>query len=278
MNSFANHNTSFNANDPQPDHPGNRRSEFVLGAERAAMYRTDPRFGAFPPVTKVVIVRAPDGDQLRTQITGRKSIRTIGYPSKKMSRNRYAEGATEILRLPEEEVRVDIVKAIAQPLRVEALVGGAWWSHLPDFSNLMADGSRVLIDAKRHWSDFRRPEARKQSFLGQLAADAIGYRYERIVLANAGGQQRRENIDEIQASRFVHVPKHLIARAAAAVSRGPISLGSLASMLHPINGRSMAYALMVQRVVEIDLEARLTERSECRAVPPLRLAMPSLRR
>jgi len=238
----------------------------------------DGRFAGFPPVTKVVIVRAPDRDQLRTQITGRKNVRTVCYMSRKMRRARYAEAATEILRVSEEEVRVDVVDAIAQPLRIEALVDGRWWSHLPDFSNLMCDGRRILIDAKREWSDFRKRDGLKQQFLGQLAADVLGYQYERIVLANAGSQRRRANIDEVQASRFVHVPDQLVARAAAAVAKGPIALGNLAAILHPLNGRSMAYALMVRRVVEIDLESALTDRSECRAVPPLPLAMPSIRR
>ncbi|WP_174290968.1 hypothetical protein [Sphingomonas bacterium] len=69
-----------------------------------------------------------------------------------------------------------------------------------------------------------------------------------------------------------------MARTAATLAKGPIALGNLAAILHPVNGRSMAYALMVRRVVEIDLDARLGDRSECRAVPPLPLAMPSIRR
>ena len=232
-----------------------------------------------PTVEKVVIVRAPDGDQLRGQITGKKSVRTVSYPSKKMRRARYGEAATEIGRITEEEVRVDIVQAIAQPLRIEAkLYSGEFLSHVLDFSNLRANGERVLIDAKRSWSDFRKLLGMKQSFLGQLAADALGYRYEKIVLASAGNQVRRDNIDEVQAHRFVHVPDHLAARAAAMVARGPISLGNLGDVLHPVNGQRMVYALMVRRVVEIDLETRLSRRSECRAVPPLPLAMPSLRR
>lgn len=230
-----------------------------------------------PFVSKVVIVRAADGDQLRGQITGTKTIRTVAYPSKKMRRARYAEAATEIERLAEEEVRVDIVHAIAQPFRIEAFINGRWMVHIPDFSNLLSSGDRVLIDAKRSWSDFRKPLGLKQTFLGQLAADTLGYRYEKIVLGGGGDRIRRDNIDEIQAHRFVHVPDHLAARAAAAVAYGAISLGNLGDLLDPVNGRRMVYALMVRRVVEIDLESRLSLRSECRAVPPLPLAMPSLR-
>ncbi|RJX68510.1 hypothetical protein D6858_05670 [Tsuneonella suprasediminis] len=233
-------------------------------------------------VHKVVIVRAPDRDQLRGQITGKKSVRTICYPSKKMRRARFGEAAAEIERIEDEEVRTTVVDGVAQPLRVEALLetptGMRWFVHIPDFATLLSNGDRVLLDAKRNWSDFRKDVGRRQTLLGQLAADALGYRYEQIVLGSAGNEIRRRNINEIQAYRFVHVPGHLVVRATSAVGRGPISLANLSELLHPVNGRSMAYALMVRRVVEIDLESPLGPRSECRSVPPLPLAMPSIRR
>ena len=231
-----------------------------------------------PRVHKVVIVRSTDRDQLRGQITGKKTIRTGGYPSKKTRRARYGEAAAELARIPQEEVDVDTVDAIAQPCRGEVLLDDGWHVHIPDFANLRSDGSRVLIDAKRDWAGFRTEDGRRQTFLGRIIADAMGYEYERYVLAHAGSARRRENVDEVQASRFIPVPDHLVARAAATLAQGPIALGNLAAILHPVNGRSMAYALMVRRVVEIDLEGTLGDRSECRAVPPLPLAMPSIRR
>lgn len=234
---------------------------------------------ADPTVLKLIIVRAPDRGQLRGQITGTKTIRTVAYQSKKNRSARYGEGATEIARIKEEEVNTSIVQAIAQPMRIHALVEGSdrWWIHIPDFSNLLATGERVLIDAKREWSDFRKPDGVRQTFLGQLAADALGYRYEKIVLASMGDAVRRANVDEVQAYRFVPVPDHLIARAAAALATGSMSLGALSALLHPVNGRSMACALMVRRVIDIDLDAPLSPKSECVAVQPLPLGMPSLR-
>lgn len=235
-----------------------------------------------PRVEKVIIVRAPDRGQLRGQITGAKSIRTLSYMSRKTRCARFGEAAAELERIEEEEVVVKFVDGVAQPLRIEALVhlpeGPRWVTHLPDFLSLLDNGDRVLSDAKCNWSDFRKPLGRKQTFLGQLAADELGYRYERIVLGSSGHDVRRRNINEVQASRFVNVSDHLVARASHALARGSMSLGDLAGILHPVNGRSMAFALMVRRVIEIDLESPLGPRSECRAVPPLPLAMPSIRR
>lgn len=251
-----------------------------MGVSLAPAFTPDPAYDDLggPRVYKVVIVRSTDRDQLRGQITGRKTIRTRSYLSKKMRRARYGEAAAEIERIIEEEVDVDVVDAIAQPCRGEVLLDSGWHSHIPDFANLRADGTRVLIDAKRSWSDFRTERGRKQTFLGRVIAEAMGYEYEKYVLTNPGSKVRRANIDEIQASRFVHVPDQLVARAAGAVAKGPIGLGNLAAILHPVNGRTMAYALMVRRVIEIDLESKLGDGSECRAVAPLPLGMPSIRR
>lgn len=245
----------------------------TAGAVRRAHYRH-----ARPPVRKVVIVQSTDRDQLRDQITGRKMIRTGAYPSQKTRRGRFGEAATELARIMQEEVDVDVVDAIAQPCRGEVLLDDGWHSHIPDFANLRADGRRVLIDAKRNWSDFRTETGRRQTFLGEIIAEAMGYDYEHYVLAHAGTEQRRQNVDEVQASRFVELSDHQLALAATAVSKGPIALGNLAAILHPVNGRSIAYALMVRRVVEIDLDGKLGDYSECRAVPPLPTAMPSIRR
>lgn len=234
------------------------------------------RQAAFP-VRKVVIVRSTDRDQLRDQITGRKTIRTGAYPSKKMGRGRFGEAAAELARITQEEVDVNVVDAIAQPCRGEVLLDDGWHVHLPDFANLLSDGRRVLIDAKRDWSDFRTENGLRQTFLGRIIAEAMGYDYEHYVLAHAGTERQRQNVDEVQASRFVEVPDHLVALAAATVAKGSIALGNLASILHAFNGRSMVFALMVRRVVEIDLDGKLGDQSECRAVPPLPSAMPSIR-
>lgn len=249
--------------------PSVKRSDKV--AKLSHSWEVEPR------VHKVMIVRSVDRDQLRGQITGSKTIRTGAYPSKKMRRGRYGEAATELARIQQEEVDVDVVDAIAQPCRGEVLLDDGWHRHIPDFATLLSDGRRLLIDAKRDWSDFRTELGQRQTFLGQVIAAAMGYDYERYVLASAGTERRRRNVEEVQASRFVGVPNHLTSLAAATVAKGSIGLGNLAAILHPSNGRSMVYALMVRRVIEIDLDGALDDRCECRAVPPLPIAMPSIR-
>lgn len=230
-----------------------------------------------PAIHNVMIVRSTDGDQLRTPVTGTKVVRTMAYPSARFRRARYVEAATEMGRVLQQEVEVRFVDAIPQYCLIEATFGEGRVKHIVDAAELYQDGHRALIDAKRNWSDFRKPQGRKQTLLGEIGALILGFGYERIVLKSLGSDQRRDNTNQIQAARFVDVPAHLIARATAAVSHGPISLGHLSDILHPVIGRSMAYSLMVKRVIEIDLDSRLTDRSECRAVPVLPSNLPSLR-
>ncbi len=175
-----------------------------------------------PRVHKVVIVRSTDRDQLRGQITGRKTVRTGGYPSRKTRRARFGEAGAELARIPQEEVEVEIVDAIAQPCRGEVLLEDGWHVHIPDFANLRSDGTRVLIDAKRDWAGFRTEDGRRQTFLGQVIADAMGYGYERYVLAHAGSARRRENVDEVQASASFTFPTTSWPEPPPRSRRGPL--------------------------------------------------------
>lgn len=229
-----------------------------------------------PEVGKVRIVLPTDGRQIRTQITGKKSIPTKSYMSKRYACQRYLEGATEIAKPEFEEVETHYVNAIAQSCRIEATISGKLHSHIPDFANLYADGRRTLSDAKREWYAFRTPQGMKQTLLGEIGAAILGYDYERFTLASLGSEVRRKNINLVQAHRFTKVPEPLKIRTVIALSQGSMSLGHLSEVLHPTNGRAMVFALMVQRIVEIDLETRISDRSECRSVPPLTENMPGL--
>lgn len=229
-----------------------------------------------PPISNIKIVRSSDGFQIRQPFTGTKTTRTLAYPSLKNRCTQYVEANTEIERVLLQEVDTSIVRAMPQPCRIEATLADQPAAHILDFAEQSPSGQTAFIDAKRDWAGYRTRRGRLQTLLGEVAALACGCRYQRIVLDRVGSRQRRDNIEIIQGYRFVPVPPHLVARAAAAVSRGPISLGRLAEILHPVIGRSMAYALMVRRIVDIDLESRLCDRSECRAVAPLAAKLPSM--
>lgn len=229
-------------------------------------------------IERVRIVRAKDGGQLRTVITGSKPVRTIAYPSRRYQCIRYGEATTECLRLPAEELCPLTVEALAQPMRIEALVDGRWLSTVIDAAAVYANGDAALIECKRDWSLFKSRGGVTQTVLAKLGAKCLGMRYDRYVLAHAGSDTRCANVDEIQACRFVDVPDTLIAATSALLAGGSASLLTVAGVLSDDYhvGRARAFALMARRVIEIDLETALGPSSECRATPATSSFMPTL--
>lgn len=71
-------------------------------------------------ITRFVLVRAPDGGQLRTVISDSRTVSTMAYPSRRYGCIRYGEAETECARISEEELCPVTVEAVSQPLRVEA--------------------------------------------------------------------------------------------------------------------------------------------------------------
>lgn len=229
-------------------------------------------------IERVRVVRANDGGQLRTVITGSKLVRTIAYSSRRYGCIRYGEATTECTRLPAEELCPFTVEAIAQPMRIEALVEGRWLRTVVDAAAVRANGDAVLIECKRDWAAFRTRTGTTQSVLAKLGASCLGMRYERYVLANAGSDVRIANVELVEASRFVTVPPSLSASVSSLLARGPASLLTIANALADNYhlGRARAFALMAQRVLEIDLERQIGPGSECRATPDVSAFMPTL--
>ena len=230
-------------------------------------------------ISRVRVVRAIDGGQLRTVITGSKPVRTIAYPSRRYGCIRYGEATTECERLPAEELCPNTIESLAQPMRIEALCEGRWLRTVVDAAVVRVGGDAALIECKRDWSLFRTRNAATQAVLAKLGADCLGMRYERYVLANAGSELRRANVEEVQAYRFIEVSDALVAGVAALLARGPASLLAVANALaHDWHlGRARAYALMARRVVDIDLECALGPSTECRASPAPSSFLPTLR-
>lgn len=276
-NTASNVRPAISTSGPPPRHE--RTSEAVLHPDAVAAVAHGSPIDA-SKVSRVVIVRAPDGGQLRTILTGTKVVTTLAYPSRRYRCVRYGEAETECSMIEQQEVCPVTVAAISQPMRVEALVDGVWLRTVVDAAVLRVDGERALVECKRDWSGFRTRDGAVQTFLGRLAADALGWRYERRVLAHSGSPQRRANVGEVASCRFVNVPDSLVSRATRLLANGPVPLSTLGASLHnePANGRARAFALMARRIVDIDLDGPLDGRAECRAAPAAAERLPSLRR
>ena len=234
---------------------------------------------ALGEINSLVIVRPAGPGPIRQIITGRKTVVTASYASKKNRCAHPAEAETEIVATRHDEVMPHIVLSKPQPFRIEAVVDGKLVRSIPDRIRLLDDGSRSIVEFKRDWRGFERENARLQSLLAQAAADALGLGYEKVTLACLGSPTVRANIDRVQMYRFVHcsVRQEVVASTLLA-ERDLVPLGELAEAIdnEPRNGFARVCALMVRRIAAIDLTRPLSRDSLVRAVPPLPTFLPSI--
>lgn len=230
------------------------------------------------------IVKAPDGLPVRTMGTA-KTVGSGFYPSVRSDASHPWEGATELLLAEHDEVVTSYVRSIAQPFRVEAATSAGIERHVVDWARQRYDGRWEILNVKRDWAGFRRPVAQRQSEMARMAADALGAEYREVVHAtfapttSASDRTLRRNIHDIQSRRFTSVSTRNIALATELLSRQPtLELRRLVEALatNAAHGRALACALMVRRIVAIELAWPLGPASMVTLVPPVRANLPGL--
>lgn len=231
-------------------------------------------------VTLNAIVFDRRGHQLRTVITGGKTHPTFVYPSKRYRRAQRGEGATEFLHHQLHEVKAGSLDFLPQPCRIEATISGREVRAIPDFASVAIGERPVLTEAKRDWSEFDKPRAMVQQALTRMAAEALDWDYDQVTLASAGTDDFVANVEEVQAHRFAHVPIRQETAALRALSAGSeLTMDAMIDAIDetPGRGRGLICALMVRRILEIDLSTPISDRSIVRAAPKRPFAWPSIR-
>ena len=231
-------------------------------------------------VSLAAIVFDRRGNQIRQVITGSKTHTTFSYPSKRFHRAQCGDGETELLIHKVHEVAAATIDFLPQPCRIEATVRGRPVRAIPDYAYVAVGEAPVLGEAKTSWAEFERPKARLQQALTRKAADALGWTYEQKTRASLGSAEFLANVDEVQAHRFDHVPlRQEQAAANALAAHRSLPLGEVAAAIGEGlgRGRGLVCAMMVRRILEIDLHRPLDERSVVRPAPELPFAFPRIR-
>jgi hypothetical protein len=216
------------------------------------------------------IVVTPDERPIRTIITGRKRIVTGSYASRKARRALPHESMNELAFFHFSEVDTAVVDYRAQPFRFEFMLDGALRTYIADCVRLLADGSVEVVEMKSDDRALRDPDyAGKLRAVSQICK-SLGWRF-RIVLGAelALPVVRRRNVRLVQSQRHTryddghcHVALDLLERAG-----GEIALAELTRALCERRlGEAIAMAMMVGRVVDIDLCRPISGASIVRAV------------
>lgn len=231
-----------------------------------------------PGVGLLTIVMPTVGGSIRTG-GGMSVTRRCHYASIRSGCTIFGEGATEILAAQIHEVVTSTVRIKSQPLRAELRTSDGIERYIPDQARLREDGRWRIAECKRDWDGFDSAGAQRQQRLGRIVADALGAEYVRETMDSLGTPTFLAAVETVQLYRTVmprlthrHVAADMLDR------EGVVPLGRLADALHParVVGVALACAMMVRRLVSIDLDRPIGPDSPVRAVPPLPPVIPDL--
>ena len=219
------------------------------------------------------IVLTPDGRPIRGVLTGHKLNMTGKYASRKAGRGQVFESHNELAFYQECEVDPRVVDYRAQPFRFEFVLDGQLRRYIPDCVRLLDSGRIEVVEVKADSRFLRDADysaklsevAKICALIGWTLALAIG---ERIHLPRV----RRENIKLIQQDRMAVFDEGHVYRARAALAQrgGEGLFGEIASAIEAAQkGHAILRALMVARLVQIDLDPPLTDESRVRAYSSL---------
>lgn len=217
------------------------------------------------------IVMTPDGSPIRSVITGRRVMVTGFYSSRKAGRALPYEGMNEQALLKRCEVETAVVDYRSQPFRFELVIEGAKRIYIADCVRLLGDGSVEVLEVKGRLKQLPPPDYVEKLSVVREVCDRLGWQFRilshrhlyepEVVYANIDLIQSRRTVrfDQIQAYRALE----LIERAGGEAPLGQVGDAAAAGP----QGLAMAQAMMVRRLISIDLTRPLSADSKVTAVP-----------
>jgi len=215
--------------------------------------------------TAARLVTTPDRRAIRSVLTGRRVMVTGSYASKKARRGLPYEGMNELALLQLSEVDIQVVDFRSQPFRFEFTLGGVQRAYIADCVRVLADGRVEVVEVKSDSRALKDADyADKLRVVERLCA-ALGWSFrvafKRHLFEPA---TRRENILWVQSQRMTRfgTADVYVALEALVVSGGEAPLRAVAERLgdHRV-GTAMLMAMMVARIVELDLDAPISDQT-----------------
>ncbi|PVM90700.1 hypothetical protein DDF67_09735 [Caulobacter endophyticus] len=185
------------------------------------------------------------------------------------------ESMNELSFFHESEVDTYVVDYRAQPFRLEFILGGQLRTYIADCARLLSDGAIEVIEIKgdyRHTSD--EHYATKLEAVGEFC-HRLGWQFRIVVPENTvAARVRHENIHLIQSRRMVSYAASHCYLALNLLQRenGEASLAQVARALGDSRaGTSIAMAMMVGRVLDIELDRPISADSRVAAVDSMNM-------
>ncbi len=217
------------------------------------------------------IVVTPDDRPIRTIVTGRRHVTTGYYSSAKCGRALPFESMNEQAFIMHSEVDTGVVAYRVQPFRFEFVVDGVQRIYIADAARILDDGRIEVVEVKHDRRALRDPDyASKLAYVREICA-RLGWSF-RAVLRDQLFQPATvyRNVVEIQSRRQIAFDHSHSYAGVNLLERmgGEAPLGDVADALgERRKGRAMAMAMMVARLLKIDLLRPLTDESMVALVP-----------
>lgn len=221
---------------------------------RTALSITDSRFEV------VELTRRPDGGPVRLGF-GRRARSAGTFVSAKCGTSMPWESRPELHGIYEAEVDTAVVAYAVQPESLSWYFEGEPQRYTPDRSDLMEDGGVRVIEIKDVYdADQRRPYARKLDQVARIYS-ALGRRFEIHDIAKRRMEPRFDAIEEVQAYRRSMITVEQVSCIRRALGQGPLPMEQALDALGRARPRAVLCAMMVRRIVEIDLSTGLHARA-----------------
>lgn len=222
--------------------------------------------------SSAMVVMTVDGGPIRTVITGRRVIPTGVYSSRKAGRALPFESMNEQTLMKHSEVDTHVVDYRSQPFRFEFVIDGAKRIYIADCARLLDDGTVEVVEVKGDRTRLDDPDYAQKIEGVREICEKLGWRFRLVTRRQLHTPEiLLANVESVQFHRNVSFDQAAVYSAAELVDSqgGEAELGTLADRLaNGPRGMAIAQALMVARVISIDLTTRLSPSSRVTLIPP----------
>lgn len=219
-----------------------------------------------PQDVLAAIIERDDGGPMRPIATGRRR-RPVGcYYSFKCGHASPWESRNELHGLYHAEVRFDVVTYRAQPHTLEMIHDGRKRKLTPDLELTLSDGRIEVIEIKGEFDALTDPDYSAKLEMAHYVYDSIGQTFRVVERKELEAQPRFKAIEEIQNYRRTAITAgDMFLISSLFKASDIVSLGDIKGAYgNAIVGMAKAYAMMVRRVIEIDITRGLNDNSPVR--------------
>lgn len=208
--------------------------------------------------SQIEIVRRLDRRHIRLT-NGRRNCGVGRYASVKMGTTFPWESRLELYDLYRAEVDPRVVSYAVQPETLHWECAGKRQLYTPDRLDVMIDGKERIIEIKDRFDPHQHPEYTEKLRQARQIYTALGRAFELRQRSQISIEPDFSAIEEIQAYRRSVVTARDIQLVRMALGKGKLPLREALRSLERPSPRPVLFAMMVRRIVSIDVSHGMHE-------------------